>query len=252
MIIKLYLGFCALFLGVLWLPVAGQSADSDYQQGMTALASRDVDNGFGHLELAVSRDPESIKFASEYRQAIIRNKQFDRALAFFQKQIAEHPGSANLHLNYGFAYVDKIPAAGSITQVILANSALAEFTKAVEIHPTWLAYYTRGQSYLFWPKIFGRAPAAIDDLQKAMGIQNSGPFHKYYVKVYIALGDAFWKNDQLDKARGVWQEGLQKFPQHEVLQKRLALQGDDLKAAIEANFDPTKRVDTDLKDLWSE
>ena len=28
-------------------------------------------------------------------------------------------------------------------------------------------------------------------------------------------------------------------------------QGDDLQKAIEANFDPNKRVDTDLRDLWT-
>ena len=29
------------------------------------------------------------------------------------------PNAANAYLNYGFAYVNKIPAAGAITQVIL-------------------------------------------------------------------------------------------------------------------------------------
>ena len=79
----------------------------------------------------------------------------------FEKLVADNPSSSNAYLNYGFAYVDKIPAAGSITQVILANTALSYFSKSIELKPSWIAYYTRGNSYLYWPKIFGRAPLGI-------------------------------------------------------------------------------------------
>ena len=91
-------------------------------------------------------------------------------LAFFQELVTAHPSAANAHLNFGFAYVDKIPVAGAITQVILANNALGEFTTAVALQPSWIAYYTRGNSYLFWPKIFNRTRLGIDDprARKAM------------------------------------------------------------------------------------
>ena len=141
--------------------------------------------------------------------------------------------------------------AGSITQVVLANNALKEFSQAVDLQPSWITYYTRGVSYLFWPKIFNRAPLGVADLQKAVEIQNKGPHHSYYVKTYIALGDGYWKTDQLDKARATWQEGLKQFPDNDQLKSRLALEGDQLKAAIEDQFDPARRVNTDLRDLWS-
>ena len=82
----------------------------------------------------------------------------------FEKLVAAHPTSSNSYLNYGFAYVDKIPAAGSITQVIMANTALTQFTKSIELKPTWIALYTRGNSYLYWPKVFGRAGLGVTDL----------------------------------------------------------------------------------------
>jgi hypothetical protein len=135
--------------------------------------------------------------------------------------------------------------------VILANNALTEFSKAVELQPNWVTYYTRGVSYLFWPKIFNRAALGVADLEKAMEAQKKGPRHGYYVKTYVALGDGYWKTDELEKAREIWQEGLKQFPGNPQLKSRLALQGDELKAAIEDQFDPAKRVDTDLKDLWS-
>ena len=141
--------------------------------------------------------------------------------------------------------------AGSITQVILANKALTEFTKAVELQPSWINLYTRGMSYLFWPKIFNRAPMGVADLEKAMKLQSSGPKKNYYVKNYLALGDGYWKTDQLEKARSVWQEGLKQFPDNQQLKARLDHQGDELQKLIEANFDPNKRVDTDLRELWT-
>jgi tetratricopeptide (TPR) repeat protein len=227
------------------------TSDEEYQAGVKALAANDFSSALRHLELAVSGDPDNTRYASDYRQAIIRGKAFDRSLQFFQKEIGEHPKSANLHLNFGFAYVDKIPVAGSITQVILANNALTEFSLAVELQPSWIAYYTRGASYLFWPKVFNRTELGVADLLKAVEVQNKGPRHSYYAKAYLALGDGYWKMDQQEKARAAWQEGLKQFPDNEPLKNRLALKEEQLKTAIEDQFDPSKRVDTDLRDLWS-
>jgi tetratricopeptide (TPR) repeat protein len=233
-----------------WIAPA-QASDSDYKEAVKALEARDYTTALRYLESAVGSEPDNLRYSSEYRQAAIQSKEFDRAVQFFEKLADIHPDSAIVHLNFGFAYVDKIPAAGSITQVILANNALKEFTKAVELKPSWIAYYTRGMSYLFWPKIFNRAAFGVADLQKALEIQKTEPMRPYHVKGYIGLGDGYWKTDELEKARAIWQEGLKKFPDSQELKTRLAQQGDQLKATIEANFDPNKRVDTDLRVLWA-
>lgn len=251
MISKYFFRMVLLLAAVTILSRPAPASDADYQAGMKAIAANDFSNGLHYLEMAVSGDPENVRYASEYRQAIIRSKDFDRSLKFFEAAVAQHPQSANLHLNFGFAYVDKIPVAGSITQVILANNALTEFSKAAELQPSWISYYTRGESYLFWPKIFNRASLGVADLQKALEVQKKGPRRSYYVKTYIALGDAYWKTDDLTKARAAWQEGLKEFPNNEQLKSRLSLEGDQLKAAIEEQFDPSKRVNTDLRELWS-
>jgi tetratricopeptide (TPR) repeat protein len=228
-----------------------RASDSDYRQGMKALGSNDYASALRYLELAVTDDPDNLRYASEYRQAAIKSKDYDRALGFFEKLSTSRPQSANVHLNYGFAFVDKIPAAGSITQVILANKALAEFSKAVELQPNWVSYYTRGVSYLFWPKIFNRAAMGVADLEQAMKIQVAEPHKNYHVKAYIALGDGYWKTDQLEKAREVWSKGLKQFPGNQQLKARLEQKGEDLQGTIEAGFDPNKRVDTDLRELWA-
>jgi tetratricopeptide (TPR) repeat protein len=239
------------FLAVCLICGPAQAADSDYQQAIKALGSNDYANALHYFESAITDDPDNLRYSSEYRQVVIKNKDFDRSLSFFEKLATTKPESANIHLNSGFAYVDKIPVAGSIRQVILANKALTEFTKAVELQPSWINLYTRGMSYLFWPKIFNRAPMGVADLEKAMKLQSSGPKKSYYVKNYLALGDGYWKTDQLEKARSVWQEGLKQFPDNQQLKARLEHQGDELQKLIEANFDPNKRVDTDLRELWT-
>jgi tetratricopeptide (TPR) repeat protein len=178
--------------------------------------------------------------------------EYDRALRFFGRLVTAHPRAANAHLNYGFAYVDKIPAAGAITQVILANSALTQFTRAIELQPTWIALYTRGASYLFWPRIFGRAPLGVADLEDALRLQRTQPKRSYHVRTFVTLGDGYWKVDDPRRARATWQQGLREFPDHEPLQARLQADPATLAAIIEQAFDPAKRVDTDLSDLWSD
>ncbi len=218
-----------------------------------AAATKDYATALTEFEAALESDADNIQYGSEYRQAVIQAKEYDRCIKFFGKLVADHPTAANAYLNYGFAYVDKIPASGAITQVILANTALTYFSKSVELKPSWIAYYTRGNSYLFWPKIFGKAPLGVADLEEAMKIQNADSRKRsYFVRAYVSLGDGYWKMEQLDKAKAIWKEGLEQFPGNAQLQARLSKQGDELKEYIDDQLDPSKRVDTNLQDLWTD
>ncbi|HEV3075532.1 MAG TPA: hypothetical protein VHB47_14015 [Thermoanaerobaculia bacterium] len=205
-----------------------------------------------HMEAALAADPDNLRYASEYRHAVIRAGAYDRALDFFAKLVADHPGSAFAWLNYGYVYVDKMPSAGAITQVILANDALRQFTRSIELKASWIALYTRGNSYLYWPKVFGRGPLAVADLERAVAISKSEPKRAYQAHAYAALGEAYWRTDQPERARAAWEEGARLFPQDAVLKALLSRQGDDLEAFIADQVDRTKRVDTDLRELWEE
>jgi tetratricopeptide (TPR) repeat protein len=216
------------------------------EQPLAAPSASDL----ARLEAAVAADPEDLRAASDYRKAVIRYGEYDRCLAFFDKLTAEHPQAANAWLNYGYAFVDKIPAAGSITQVILANNALKQFTRAIELRKSWLALFTRGNSYLYWPKVFNRAPLGVADLEEAVALARAEAKQKrVYARSFVALGDGYWKTDQPDKARAVWKEGLERFPGDAQLQARLERDGDALTSYIEDQLDPNKRVDTDLDPL---
>ncbi len=258
----LFLAGALLCVGTL-SPAAAATADESYAKAAQAMASKDFNGAIPLLQAAVEGDPESLRNASELRQAVVKMSMaahpktegavadFDNEISFFEKLVAAHPNSSNAYLNFGFSYVDKIPAAGAITQVILANTALTQFSKSIELKPTWIALYTRGNSYLYWPKVFGRASLGVSDLEKAYAMQKADSKKSYHVRVYISLGDGYWKTDQMDKATAMWKEGLAAFPNSQPLKDRLARQGDDLATYINNVLDPNKRVDTDLRELWS-
>src|SRR5580692_1031760 len=223
----------SVFLTALTLILAASAvaADDPFDKAEQALASKDYASAIPLLENAVRSDPDSLRNASEYRQAVLRATiaahpkeglpaDFDKEISFFEKLVADHPNSSNAYLNYGFAYVDKIAASGSITQVIMANTALTQFTKSIEIKPTWIALYTRGNSYLYWPKILGRAGLGVADLEKAYAIQKAEPKKSYHVRVYISLGDGYWKTENLEKAKAIWKEGVAQFPDSQALKDR--------------------------------
>ncbi|MBI3940603.1 MAG: hypothetical protein HY315_07185 [Acidobacteria bacterium] len=228
------------------------AADNHYREAIKAVSAKDYTTALTEFELALDIDPDNLRFASDYRQAVILAKQYDRCLGFFEKLVTAAPAASNAYLNYGFAYVDKIPDAGAITQVILANKSLSLFSRSIELKPSWIAYYTRGNSSLFWPKIFGRTPLGVADLEEAMKLQKTENKRGFHVRAYIALGDGYWKMGELDKARTLWREGLAQFPGTSPLVERLAVEGDPLKALIDGMYDPNKRVDTNLHELWTD
>lgn len=239
---------------LLWVmpALSPATAEDHFNNARKAALANNYPAALDAFEAALDMEPDNIRYGSEYRQAVIKAAQYDRCIAFFEKLVAAHPAASSAFLNFGFAYVDKIPAAGSITQVILANTALTYFSKSIELKSTWIGLYTRGNSYLYWPKIFGRAPLGVADLEQAMKMQKTDPVKRsYHVRAYISLGDGYWKTDDTERARAVWQEGFALFPGNEQLKARLIREGDTLAEYIDNALDPNLRVDTNLQEIWT-
>ncbi len=246
---------------VLAASAAGPPGEAAFDEGMKQLAAKDWDKALDLMETALTADPDNIRYGSEYRRAAIlraqathgkegKGEDFDRPIKFFERLVAANPTAANAYLNYGLAYVDKIPVVDALTRVGVANAALAQLSKSLELRPSYVGYYSRGINYLFWPRFFDRAKLGVADLETAVKLQKAGPKKPYYVHAWVALGDGYWKMDQLEKARSTWSEGLKEYPDTPALEERLSKQGGDLKALIQNELDFKKRVDTDLKNLW--
>jgi hypothetical protein len=90
----------------------------------------------------------------------------------------------------------------------------------------------------------------LADLEQALKIQRTENKRHYHVRVYTTLGDGYWKINQQAKALAIWNEGIKAFPDEPNLKARLSHHGADLQAIINAAFDFTTRVDTNLSDLW--
>jgi tetratricopeptide (TPR) repeat protein len=231
-------------------PTLGKPAEADACAGLRQKAAQDPAAALDGFEAHLRQAPNDLRCGSDYRRAVIATKAYDRAIAFFKALVAEHPQAAHAWLNLGYAYVDKIPDEGAITQVLLANTALGHFGTSLELEESWLGFYTRGNSYIFWPAIFGRTSLGIADLEQAIALAEKQEKRDYHARAWAALGDAYWRLDDLVKAREIWRKAAVIFPNNPHLEARLSQDDEGLAAFMEEHFATSNRVDTDLKVLW--
>jgi len=199
------------------------------------------------LEAALQHDPEDLFAAAEYRQLVIASGDFDRSIRVLQALAKRSAAGPNVHLSLGLAYVDKVPTSGEIRRLYLARDAINEATRAIERAPTVLAYYMRGQIYLYFnTRIFHRTQSGIDDLRTALSLVTPQTPAGAAAHVYAALGDGYWKLDDRDAARDAWRHGAARYPDDARLKARLS--GTDAQVAdvVRAALSPNHRVDTTL------
>ncbi len=235
-------------LGSLVCPPA--KANDFFVEGMTKATAEDWPAALDLFERAMTAEPNNLRAGAEYRQAMIAADAYDRGLDYLTKLAEENPKAPNILLNLGFAHVDKIPVEGAITQVILANSALEKFSAALELEETWLLRYTRGNSYLYWPAIFGRTQLGIDDLQRAIEMAAGGESYPYHGRAWAALGDGYWRLEDSAEAIETYKKGLELYPDNVDLKQRAGLDEAELDMFLEALFDTNVRVATHLREIW--
>jgi len=246
--------YLALLLSVLFATLPLHPPAELFASGMAAAEAGETARALELLEAAAAQEPDNLRYGAEYRQVAIAAERYDRSIRFFKRMAKRYPDSADVRLNWGYAYVDKVPAAGAVTQVILANTALNRFSEALERDETWLGLYTRGNSYIYWPTIFDRAKLGIADLERAVELGEQGEPKGYHAHAYAALGDGWWRLGDLEKARAAWQAGIDRVGADEApyLAERLALDGEELDAYLDATYAIGNRVGTDLRELWAE
>ncbi len=232
-----------------------QEAESLFQEAVQAAQAADYEAALARFEAALKADPNNLRYGNAYRLTGVKINQvktYDRCIAFFKQLVADHPKAPNAWMNLGYAYVDKIPAEGAITQVLLANTALGHFSAALDLEESWLGRYTRGNSYLYWPAIFGRTRSGIADLEKAIELSQQMEKRSYHARAYRGLGEAYWRLNDLEKARQIWRGALELFPDDQELPVLLEQDDQALNALLTAHFEPGKRVDTNVSATWEE
>lgn len=215
-----------------------------------AAAKGELTTALDFYELALTGEPDNLRWGTEYRQVLLKARQAGRGEKFLERLAREHPAAANLQLNLGYVYVDQMPGLGPLAALNLAGQAQRAFSRSIEIEPSWLAYYSRGSSYLYWPPMMKKTVLGIADLEKAIALAEKEAWHSYHALAWTALGDGFWRLGERDQMRATWKQGRLLYPRATALEERLALADRELDDFLLAVYRPGRRIDTGLEVIW--
>jgi tetratricopeptide (TPR) repeat protein len=203
--------------------------------------------GFEEFERTIAADPENLALAAEYRQQAVALGRFDRSIDFLEK-LAKRKGSGpNIQISLALAYADKVPTAGDIRRLYLGRDAINALTKSIAQRPTATAYYIRGLINLYYNRfIFNRTDKGVADLEHALAIAPPDLAGVVLLRTYTALGDGYFRLDELAKARATWIAAAAKFPDDPGLKERLSKSGEALADVVTGALTASRRVDTSL------
>jgi tetratricopeptide (TPR) repeat protein len=198
-------------------------------------------------EAAIAQDPENLVLASDYRQVSIATRQFDRSIDFFEK-LAKRKGSGpNVQLSLALALVDKSPTVGEVRRAYVGFDAMSAVTRALARQPSVLAYYIRGRINLGYDKlIFHRTDRGVADLERALSLVTPATSPMLVGRIYLFLGDGYYKLDNSAKAREAWTAGAAVSPDNTELKSRLDAAGTTLRDLVHDSLSPSRRADTSL------
>jgi len=202
------------------------------------------------FEKAIAADPENLKLAADYRQLVIAGGQFDRSIDFLERLAKQQGSGPALPISLALAYVDKVPTSGDIRRLYLGRDAMNALTRSIEQKPSVLAYSVRGLINLFYNTfIFHRTDKGIADLKQALALATAETPPVLLARVYVALGDGYFRLDDLARASETWSAGLAKYPEDVALKLRQSAQGRQLANVVSTALDARRRIDTSLAEV---
>jgi len=225
----------------------------------TASISNDkLDRMLSEMEDQLRTHPDDYTLASHYRKQCATYDQHDRSIQYFTRLVEKNSDQTRYRVELACAYIDKIPTCGGVAAIVskgtLARKSLDQLDIVIAAHPDmWQAIYCRGMNHLHWPRALLHSDDAATDLKKCIELQKkhpSGDLPEYFVRAYLALGDAQTKMKQYNDARKAWREGLKLFPNNQDLNNRLAISDNDqLLAFVEDKRSLQQPIDTGLSFL---
>ncbi|MEP7309097.1 MAG: tetratricopeptide repeat protein [Acidobacteriota bacterium] len=215
--------------------------------GQVPTSRPDLERGLQTFEQALAGDPENLRLAADYRKLTLEAGLFDRAIDVL-RALAKRKGSGpNVAISLALAYADKVPTSGDIRRLYLGRDAMNALTQSIAQRPSVLAYYYRGQINLYYNRlIFHRTDKGVADLTRALSMVTAATPQALVTHVYTALGDGYYRLDQLAMARQVWSEGLARSPGDAGLGLRLEKDGQALLEIVTAALSAGRRSDTSL------
>lgn len=138
----------------------------------------------------------------------------DAVIAEMEARAAANPGSAELQLALGDAYLQPIftgkggPEAGE-----WATKADHAFDRALAINPQyWDARFSKAVSLSFWPAVLGKQGEAIHQFEVLLDQQGGSSVRPEFAQTYMFLGNLYQQTGRGDRALEVWNQGLALYP----------------------------------------
>ncbi|GJM21081.1 MAG: hypothetical protein DHS20C15_09960 [Planctomycetota bacterium] len=147
----------------------------------------------------------------------------DAVLAELEAQVAAAPGDADLRVELGLAYLQKIQEVGNGPLAgIFATKADEQFDAVLEQDPQhWDARFTKAVSLSFWPPIFGKQNEAIANFAQLAEQQKHMQPDPKHADTWLLLGNMYQQMGKHDEAMAAWTEGYELHPDANSLAEKL-------------------------------
>jgi tetratricopeptide (TPR) repeat protein len=242
--------------GLAWARVPVGRAAQSAQGGATAPIARtpaSTDSSLSNLAAHLRAHPDDQAAAKAFRQRARRAGQLDSAITILNGILKRHPEAQAIRMQLALAHVDRLPASPALdlpAQAIIASQATRLFGEITTAEPEqWGPRYACGMTQLLFPLPSRHYEPAAEDLLKLIELQRTLPPRSHFVHTFVALGDAYVMDKQLEMARTWWQAGKKAFPDDSELTDRLAMDMEALLTTIAGRYSFNQPFDTDREFL---
>jgi hypothetical protein len=137
----------------------------------------------------------------------------DEALAELEARVAAAPGDVEARMALADHYIGKLMTVSGPEQGVWGGKAEQQWQAVVEHDPEhWRAHTSLGIGYAYYPPVMGKAPLAIEHLERALAIRARGAPDEGEVESFVWLARVHLQNADREQARAVLERGLARFP----------------------------------------
>ncbi len=146
--------------------------------------------------------------------------EIDATVKSLKDLVAKDPKNPELQVALATALVAKLAnrTAPGPQQGIVWGEAVQAYDAAIEVNPEhWQARFGKAFGTSMIPAFLGQRPIAIKQFEELRTMQAGGATEQHHVQTYFRLGQLYKDEGNIEKARTVWQEGLQRFPNNKAI-----------------------------------
>jgi tetratricopeptide (TPR) repeat protein len=174
--------------------------------------------------IALLADADQLGTTALWKQIIAEGLE-EEVLAAFKAAAEASPNDPAVQYALAKAYLGMTQEAGNGPlagkYATLADQALDQALEADPQH--WESRFTKATALSFWPPVFGKQSAAIQEFETLVGQQTGMAQEPHFAQTHLLLGNMYQQTGQMEKAIAAWQLGLESFPGNAELTTQIAL-----------------------------